>query len=216
MAQPSTKMMKIVIIIVIVIISPVVIRYSTSHLILRDHKENLKPSSLPSKQRLVSWYSCYFNNLFILHQMSEGKAKKRESIVWGSTQLCAAFCDFISKSLPTKAVQGGKTSCASFCVSLIAGSRRAFLCVDCVCLLLEFWEKCMGCERLLPVKHFYLSCLLFFRRLTLDSEQPMLKEKQIILSVWGGIKGFEHFLKGEYFSDCASDYSLWADFAGLN
>ena len=35
-------------------------------------------------------------------------------------------------------VQGGKTFCASFCASLIAGSRRAFLCVDCVCLLLEF------------------------------------------------------------------------------
>ena len=27
-------------------------------------------------------------------------------------------------------VQGGKTFCASFCASLIAGSRRAFLCVD--------------------------------------------------------------------------------------
>ena len=36
------------------------------------------------------------------------------------------------------AVQGGKTFCASFCASLIAGSRRAFLCVDCVRLLLEF------------------------------------------------------------------------------
>ena len=34
-------------------------------------------------------------------------------------------------------LQGGKTFCASFCASLIAGSRRAFLCVDCVCLLLE-------------------------------------------------------------------------------
>ena len=35
----------------------------------------------------------------------------------------------------------------------------------------------------------------FFRRLkiTLDSEQPMLEEKRIIPSVWGGIKGFEHF-----------------------
>ena len=33
-------------------------------------------------------------------------------------------------------LQGGKTFCASFCASLIAGSRRAFLCVDCVCLLL--------------------------------------------------------------------------------
>ena len=35
-------------------------------------------------------------------------------------------------------LQGGKTFCASFCASLIAGLRRAFLCVDCVCLLLEF------------------------------------------------------------------------------
>ena len=33
--------------------------------------------------------------------------------------------------------------------------------VDCVCLLLEFWVKCTRCERLLPVKHFYLKCLLF-------------------------------------------------------
>ena len=79
--------------------------------------------------------------------------------------------------------------------------------VDCVCLLLEFWVKCTRCERLLPVKHFDLTCLLFYRRLkiSLDSEQPMLKEKRIIPSVWGGIKGFEHFLRGEYFSDCASD-----------
>ena len=48
---------------------------------------------------------------------------------------------------------------------------------------------------------FYLTSLLFFRRLkiTLDSEQPMLKEKRIIPSVWGGIKGFEHFQRGEYF-----------------
>ena len=59
----------------------------------------------------------------------------------------------------------------------------------------SFWVKCTRCERLLPVKHFYLTCLLFFRRLqiTLDSEQPTLKEKRIIPSVWGGIKGFEHF-----------------------
>ena len=31
-------------------------------------------------------------------------------------------------------LQGGKTHCASFCTSLIAGLRRAFLFVDCVCL----------------------------------------------------------------------------------
>ena len=118
-------------------------------------------------------------------------------------------------------LQGGKTFCASFCASLIAGSRRAFLCVDCVCLLLEFWVKCTRCERLLPVKHFYLTCLLFFRRLkiTLDLEQPMLKEKRIIPSVWGGIKSFEHFQRGEYFSDCSFDLFVSRFrllFAGLN
>ena len=32
-------------------------------------------------------------------------------------------------------IQGGKTFCASFCASLIAGSRRAFLCVDSLCWL---------------------------------------------------------------------------------
>ena len=103
--------------------------------------------------------------------------------------------------IPRHVFQGGKTFCASFCASLIAGSRRAFLCVDCVCLLLEFWTKCTRCERLLPVKHFYLTSLLFCRRLkiTLDSEQPMLKEKQIIPSVWGGIKGFWTFLKRRVF-----------------
>ena len=89
---------------------------------------------------------------------------------------------------------GGKT----FCASLIAGSRRAFLCVDCVCLLLEFWVKCTRCERLLPVKHFYLTCLLFYRRLkiSLDSEQPMLKEKRISLR-WN--KRFRTFLKRRVF-----------------
>ena len=77
-----------------------------------------------------------------------------------------------------------------------------FLCVVCACLLPEFWGKCTRCERSFPVKHFYLTCLhFFFRRLkiTFDSEQPMLKEKRIILSVWGEIKGFEHFQRFEYF-----------------
>ena len=65
-----------------------------------------------------------------------------------------------SRMLITFFVQGRKTFCASFCASLIAGLRRAFLCVDRVCLLL--WVKCTRCEGLLPVKHFYLTCLLFF------------------------------------------------------
>ena len=67
--------------------------------------------------------------------------------------------------MDTRGVQGGKTSCESFCASLIAGSRRAFLHVDCVCLLLETWVKCSRCERLLPGKHFYLTFLLFFSSL---------------------------------------------------
>ena len=109
----------------------------------------------------------------------------------------------------TAGFHGGKTFCASICASLIAGSRRDFLCVDCVCLLLEFWVKCTRCERLLPVKHFYLTCLLFFRRLkiTLDSE-PMLKEKRIIPSVWGG--------KRRVFFLIVHPINLWVDFARLN
>ena len=62
----------------------------------RNHKETLKPSGLSSKQGLVSRYSWYFNNLFILHQTSEGKTKKSESIVRGWTHLCAAFCVFLN------------------------------------------------------------------------------------------------------------------------
>ena len=41
-------------------------------------------------------------------------------------------------------------------------------------------------------------------KITLDSEKPMLMEKRIIPSVWGGIKSFERFQRGEFFSDCAS------------
>ena len=106
---------------------------------------------------------------------------------------------------PSCALQGGKKFCASFCASLIAGSRRAFS-VCWLCLLLELSEM-HEVRTFASCKAFYLTCLLFFRRLkiTLDSEQPTLKEKRIIPSVWGGIKGFEHFLRGEYFSDCVSD-----------
>ena len=81
-------------------------------------------------------------------------------------------------------IQGGKTFCASFCASLIAGSRRAFLCVGCVVagVLSEVHEvrTFARCKTF-----FFLTCLLLLRRLkiTLDSEQPMLKEKRIIPSV---------------------------------
>ena len=39
--------------------------------------------------------------------------------------ICLVICLVVLK------FQGGKTLCASFCASLIAGSRLAFLCVDC-------------------------------------------------------------------------------------
>ena len=63
--------------------------------------------------------------------------------------------------------------------------------------------KCTRCERLLLEKSFYFCVVFVFRHLkiTLDSEQPMLKEKRIIPSVSGGIKSFEHFKRGEYFFD---------------
>ena len=103
--------------------------------------------------------------------------------------------------------QGGKPFCASFCGSLIAGSRRAFLCVDWPCRLCLFlkWTRC---ERLLLVKVckaflfvFFLLFLLFFRHLkiTLDSEQPMLKKERIIPSVWGGINVLNIFKEASIF-----------------
>ena len=45
--------------------------------------------------------------------------------------------------------------------------------------------KCTRCERLLLEKPFYFCVVFVFRHLkiTLDSEQPMLREKRIIPSV---------------------------------
>ena len=67
--------------------------------------------------------------------------------------------------------------------------------------------KWIRCDRLLLEKPFYFCVVFVFRHLkiTLDSEQPMLKEKRIIPSVWGGIKSFEHFQRCEYFFDCSFD-----------
>ena len=88
-------------------------------------------------------------------------------------------------------------------------------CVDCVrqfvCLSLrQFWllrlNEMHKVWTFAPRKAFLLLCGFCFSSLeTLDSEQPMLKEKGIIPSVWGGIKSFEHFQRGEYFFDCSFD-----------
>ena len=121
---------------------------------------------------------------------------------------------------PHPRLQSGKTFCASFCASQAQGGLFCW----CVCLSLrEHWErfgwdwmKCTRCERLLLEKSFYL-CVVFLLRhlqITLDSEQPMLKQKRIIPSVWGGIKRFEHFQYKEasIFLIVHSIY-LWVDFA---
>ena len=124
-------------------------------------------------------------------------------------------CILIKFDAGAPQLQGGKTFCASFCTSLIAGSRRAFLCVDRVRLFVcfsqrEFWLRLNEMHKVWTFssrKAFFLCVAFVFRHLkiTLDSDQPMLKEKRIIPSVWGGIKSFEHFQRGEYFSDCSFD-----------
>ena len=140
----------------------------------------------------------------------------------GSTTLLkqSKMAEDKTKSSPDEArgndsIQGGKTICATFCASLIAGSRRAFLCVDRVRLFVcfsqrEFWLRLNEMHKVWTFssrKAFFLCVAFVFRHLkiTLDSDQPMLKEKRIIPSVWGGIKSFEHFQRGEYFSDCSFD-----------
>ena len=94
--------------------------------------------------------------------------------------------------------QGGKMFCASFCASVIA---CVCLCRSVRVLTVRDWMKYTRCELLLLVNAFFLFLLLFFRHLkiTLDSEQPVLEQKQIIPSVWGRIKRFEHFQTGLYF-----------------
>ena len=85
-----------------------------------------------------------------------------------------------SRLKPFFELQGGKTFCASFCASLTAGSRRAFLCVDCVCLLLAgVLSEMHEVRTFAPCKAFLFDMFAFFRslKITLDSEQPMLKEK---------------------------------------
>ena len=76
-----------------------------------------------------------------------------------------------------------------------------------VCWLCLF-VKYTRCERLLLVEVckafsfvFLLLLLLFFRHLkiTLDSEQPMLKEERIIPSVWGGINVLNIFKEASIF-----------------
>ena len=81
---------------------------------------------------------------------------------------------------PSSRAQGGL-----FCVLTL------FVCV----VLGEFWLRLNEIHEVrtfAPYKAFFL-CFFSSLENYMDSQQPMLKEKQIIPSVWGGIKSFEHF-----------------------
>ena len=56
-------------------------------------------------------------------------------------------------------LQGGKTFCASFCASLITGSMRAFLFVNCVCVVL--WEFWLRLNEIHEVRTFSCKAFLF-------------------------------------------------------
>ena len=111
-------------------------------------------------------------------------------------------------------LQGGKTFGASFCASLIAGSRRAFqlpntasLCLT-ICLFIterlnEMHKVWTSASR----KAFILLCVFCFSSLENyfglrttnvkgNTDHPV--------SLMSGIKSFEQFQRGEYF-DCAFD-----------
>ena len=74
---------------------------------------------------------------------------------------------------------------------LKAGFSVCWLCLFVAGVLSEMHEV----RTFAPCKTFLFHMFAFFRRLkiSLDSEQSMLKEKWIIPSIWGGIKGFEYF-----------------------
>ena len=142
--------------------------------------------------------------------------------------------------------QGGKTLCATFCASLIAcvcsfsspepvvsgyklnrvtlGTRMVFVCV----VLLEFWLRLNEIHEVrtfAPCKGSFFVFVVVFSSLEnyFGFRTTNVRVKTDHPSVWGGIKRFEHFQRGLYFSDnCAFD--LWVDFvssaspsfAGLN
>ena len=76
-----------------------------------------------------------------------------------------------------------------------------------VCCWSAEWNARHEVRTFAPCKAFLLEMFAFFSSLEnyFGFRTTNVKGKRIILSIWGGIKGFEHFLRGEYFSDCASD-----------
>ena len=116
-------------------------------------------------------------------------------------------------------IQGGKRFCASFCASLIAGSRRAFLYGDCVCLLLEIMSEVHEVRTFAPCKALLFDMFAFFSSLEnyfgFRTTNVKGKTDHSVSLQWN--KRFWTFLKRRvYFLDCASRINIWVDFAGLN
>ena len=126
-------------------------------------------------------------------------------------------------------LRGGKTFCAIVCASFIAGSRRAFLFVDCVFLCVSFcessdwdWMKYTRCERFLLVKPFYSRirglvqfCPCYWHTLRLGhlwSKSFLGIQLVVILLMYpAGGESYQTFAVGRL--TVLSFWKIWADFS---
>ena len=119
---------------------------------------------------------------------------------------------------PNRQFRAEKRSAQASAHSSSQAQGGNFLCVVCACLLLEFWVKCSRCECLLPVKHFYLTCLLFFSSLEnyfgFRTTNVKGKTDHSVSLRWN--KRFWTFLKRRVFFLIVHPINLWVDFAALN
>ena len=89
---------------------------------------HVKPLRFPKPELQSSCPSCFvFAHFF---SQCEHSFIDNPMIITEPAVTCARLLSLGSKPYPSSEFQGVKTFCP--------GSRRAFLCVDCVCLLLEF------------------------------------------------------------------------------
>ena len=118
-------------------------------------------------------FSWFFFGKEIKSKLRSGDNESRKT--WGEREkpllIFASNLTFM-QTTAVKPIQGGKTFCASFCASLIAGSRRAFLSVDCVCscvcLLLfssEYFTETLLC---------HLKCWKFNKRPASNKRPPRI------------------------------------------
>ena len=126
-------------------------------------------------------------------------------------------------------LRGGKTFCAIVCASFIAGSRRAFLFVDCVFFCVSFcessdwdWMKYTRCERFLLVKPFYSRirglvqfCPCYWHTLRLGrlwSKSFLGLQLVVILLMYpAGGESYQTFAVG--LLTVLSFWKIWADFS---